>query len=145
MPTNGLLRLLRYLHAIFYKTFLLLLVVVALSTYFITWYRVDGRSMEPTIHHGQWLMVNLIQPKLHAPQVGDIVIVRYSGDHTVNFVKRITGVAGDKVQFKGRDIYLASGEFFVVGDNLQHSTDSRTFGPIKSDQIVGIVLFIPLK
>ena len=76
--------------------------------------------MSPTLNPGQdVLSINwFVNPK-----IGDIVVIKKSG---IEVVKRIEKVDGKKV--------------FVVGDNNDESTDSRDFGPVNMDQIVGKVI-----
>ena len=99
------------------------------------------------------------------PVVGDLVVFRQDSDSGRKFVKRIIGGPGDQVSIIGgvtyvngdilREAYLPSSdydqyyeydalgveEFFVMGDNRAHSTDSREFGPLNIDNVVGVVVF----
>lgn len=79
--------------------------------------------MSPTLHPGQdVLSINwFVNPKM-----GDIVVIKKEGKE---MVKRIEKVMGEKV--------------FVVGDNQDESTDSRDFGPVNIDQVIGKVVYGP--
>jgi len=131
---------LRYLYALIGGAMILLLLFVLLNSYVLTYYRVDGQSMYPTLHNEQLLGVNLLAYVGKDPQPNDVVIVRYAGDHTINFVKRVIAGPGMTVQFQGAPLTLGLKQYFVEGDNRLHSTDSRVFGPIDRSQIVGEVL-----
>jgi signal peptidase I len=100
--------------------------------------------MEPTLHDRQLLAVDLLTYRFREPARGDVVIVTYSGDKRVRFVKRILGVAGDTVMVLDLPIKLEEGQFYVVGDNRDHSTDSRVYGPIGKEQIIGKIAWPPI-
>jgi len=134
-----ILRGLRYAHALFRGVLILLLVLILLNAYFITIFRVDGHSMEETLHDRQLLAVNLTAYWFSLPKKGDVVIVQYAGDTDVRFVKRIVGTPGSTVSYNGISIQLKDDEYFVVGDNRDHSTDSRVYGPVHKKQILGKV------
>ena len=57
----------------------------------------------------------------------------------MRFVKRITALPGDNVFYQGSTYHLGADEYFVEGDNRQHSTDSREYGPIARKDILGKV------
>jgi signal peptidase I len=129
----------RYAHALLGSAFLLFILLITLNAVAITSYTVDGHSMDPTLHDGQHLWVDLLSYRKTTPQMGDVVIVQYAGSRTVRFVKRVKGVPGDTVLVQGEAVTLAADQYYVVGDNLDHSTDSRVYGPILKSQILGKV------
>lgn len=134
-------RLLRYFHALFGGLMWLMLLVLLLNSYVLTIFRVDGISMEPTFSNGQLVPVILNIYRITSPKVGDLVIFKHEGDANVRYVKRVTAVPGDKVILNsGVELILAPGQYFVTGDNRDHSTDSRVFGPVGRDQLIGRVL-----
>jgi signal peptidase I len=131
---------------------------------------VIGLSMYPTVRDQDYLVAARIDYRLHAPQRGDIIIMRDPYDASRDFIKRIIGLPGDRVLIRGGAVYIngrlltepylnheawtqnadwpagqqdggSSGmvipadEYFVMGDNRNHSSDSRLFGPIRRDQI----------
>ena len=135
-----LLKTLRYVHALFRGLVILLFILILTNTYLITVQRVDGHSMDPTLKNGQLLPVNLTAYWFKAPQTNDIVIVRYAGDASIRFVKRIIYGPGENVSYHGSIITLTADQYFVEGDNRDFSTDSRAYGPITKSQIMGKVL-----
>ncbi len=109
-----------------------------------TGYSVKGQSMQPTLRDGQILAVDLVTYRFNSPERGDVVIVTYAGDDRVRFVKRILGLAGDTVMVNGEPVLLEAGQYYVVGDNRDHSTDSRAYGPIGQEQILGKIAWPPV-
>jgi len=131
---------LRYLHALFGGLFALFILFLLVNSFVLTIYTVQGHSMDTTLHTGQRVAVSLISPHLSPPKRNSIIIVSYSGDTAIKFVKRVIGVPGDTVDYRGRKLQLGPDEYFVEGDNRSFSTDSRTYGPVTQDHIVGEVL-----
>lgn len=89
-------------------------------------FRVDDRSMEPTLAAGDFVLVNTWSYKLHGPAKGDLVVVRDPQAPARYLVKRIADLS-------------VSGAY-VVGDNETLSRDSRAFGRVPRDLIVGRVV-----
>lgn len=134
------LRGLRYLH-LFLRGVVLLLVMASLAgNLLLTFFLVDGHSMDPTLHDRQVLPVDLLSYRFRSPRSDEVVILSYAGDRDVRFVKRILGTPGQTVEVGGVTTQLGEDEYFVAGDNREHSTDSRTYGPVRRSQIVGRVL-----
>lgn len=135
--TTLFLRFLRYLHALLGLVFTIFLIYILVSAFFFTAFSVSGKSMDPTLRDGQFLGIDLIGYEFTSPKKGDIVIVAYQGVPSLRFVKRITGMPGDTVIYKDRPLKLGPNQYFILGDNAAHSTDSRVFGPIERSQILG--------
>lgn len=89
-------------------------------------YRVTGASMLPLLQPGDEVLADPRAYRHQVPRVGDIVVARHPYKREVNIIKRVRSVSED-------------GRFFLQGDNLVESTDSRTFGPLLADQILGQV------
>ena len=130
---------------------------------------VSGSSMEPTFHSGEYLIIDELSYHLHAPQRGDVIVFKYPKDTSQYYIKRIIGLPGDEVRvsnghveiidsewpqghvlnepylisnnitFVDTDTKLGSGEYFVLGDNRPNSSDSRYWGPVPTQDIVGKV------
>ncbi|MDI3327135.1 MAG: signal peptidase I [Alicyclobacillaceae bacterium] len=121
---------------------------------------VDGESMEPTLHNGERLVVDKIIYHFKKPNYGDVVIFRYPSDPRQDFVKRVIGLPGDRIEIRNGVVYrngqvlqepyiaeapkasfgpavVPPDHVFVMGDNRNHSKDSR-------DPSVGMVPFANL-
>ena len=122
---------------------------------------VYGQSMEPNLHPNQRLIVDKLSYRLHAPQRNDIVVVDLPEMEEM-LVKRIVALPGETVEVRGGTVYvndvaipepydhdltaydmapltLGPLAYFVMGDNRGNSNDSRSFGPITRDEVVGRV------
>ena len=135
---------------------------------------VSGASMDPTFHNGQYLIVDELSYRLEAPQRGEVIIFRYPKNPKEFFIKRIIGLPGEKVTVEGDTLTitkkdgstlalaepyivnhgngsnttysLTNDEYFVMGDNRPESSDSRVWGPLPRNNIVGraLVRLLPL-
>ena len=131
-----------------------------ITTFLFQNFRVVGASMEPSLHDGEYLIVNKLVYRFRSPQRGDIVVFAFPGDEARDFIKRIVGLPGDKVRIvKGRlkingkrvkEPYLdnrsfsswgpkvlGESEYFVLGDNRDNSSDSRNWGMLPRANIMG--------
>jgi signal peptidase I len=141
------------------------ILVAALIQFFVLEpLRVDGQSMSQTLIHNEFILVSKADYWREEPQRLDVVICRYP-DREDTYVKRVVGIPGDTVEVK-KDVVLVNGtalkeeyitypadynfgpitlkadEYFVLGDNRIHSTDSHIIGPIKRDAILGRVRLV---
>jgi len=127
---------------------------------------VQGPSMEPNFSTGQFLIVSRINYLVAQPQRGDIIVFHYPGNPQEDYIKRVIGLPADVVAIREGRVYvndveldepyinepcdlnhcqdghwvLGVDQFFVMGDNRNHSSDSRAFGPIERRYIVGEAL-----
>jgi len=144
----------------------LALVLYVVIQYAVQTVHVLGSSMYATLHDNDLLVASKISYKLHPPQRGDIVVFKPPDEASRDFIKRIIALPGERIHIAKSVIYIngqvlrepylpekwtynnnwpASGqdqlippdEYFVMGDNRNHSSDSRTFGPIELDSILG--------
>lgn len=142
-----------------------------LLTFFIFWivnslvgrYRIDGNSMNPTLFNGEYLIISNFAYKLDAPERGDIIVFRHPQSE-LNLIKRVIGLPGDTIEVQNGTVrvngaaidepyiqappdYSSSwvvpqGQYFVLGDNRNHSSDSHAWGFLPEDHILGKALVI---
>jgi signal peptidase I len=103
------------------RVFLLIICFLVVSE--IRFATVDGCSMEPTLETGDCVLYSVSKE----PEIGDIVIIAPTIFHGNYMIKRITDISEDKI--------------FVEGDNKPNSYDSRRFGWLDKDLVVGVVVF----
>jgi len=126
---------------------------------------VDGPSMQPNLYYDQRVMAEKITYRLvHGPRRGDVVIIGVPGEEEP-LIKRVVALPGETVEVHGGQAFINSEPLeetwtiqqggldypatlipplhvFVLGDNRGSSRDSRSFGPVLVDQIVGRALFV---
>ncbi len=139
-----------------------------ISRFFLQSVTVVGLSMAPTLADSQHYLLNRWVFHVRSPQRSDVVVIRDPLDNTY-VVKRIVAVAGDSVYLKEGSIYLnghqlsekylpagtrtypnppkneqlftcGANEFFVLGDNRMNSVDSRTYGTVARQNILGLIV-----
>ncbi len=143
--------------------------VFLIRSFLIQPFLVSGASMEPNFSDGNYLIIDEITYRFRSPERGEVVVFRFPKDPSVFFIKRIIGLPGERVVSNGNglvvyqgvkdttgtplaesylphgsikdrfDIWLNNDEYFVLGDNRNFSFDSRSWGPIKRDAIIGVV------
>ena len=126
--------------------------------------RVDGSSMEPTLHTGEFVFVNKVTYKLSQPRRGDVIVFHYPRNPQENYIKRVIGSQGDKVEVRGGKVYVngqnlqepyiaaspnytdtwtvPEGQLFVLGDNRNNSSDSHSWGFVPLDYVIGKATFV---
>lgn len=123
-----------------------LLALALVSGRIVRRYVVEGRSMLRAYEPGERLVVEGISYRLRQPHVGEAVVVRWPhelvrpGTALVD-LKRIAAGPGAEVSVNGQPDFLGRDEWYLVGDNLDESTDSRELGPVRTRHIVGRVWF----
>jgi signal peptidase I len=115
---------------------------------------VEGRSMLPALADRDRVLVSLLAYRVSRPRRGEIVLLRDPSRPGLECIKRIVALPGERVRLEGLSAYvidpqcglsvlagkewqLAEAEYFVVGDNLAHSLDSRAFGPVRRSDLRG--------
>jgi len=137
-----------------------ILIAVLLNLFVVQPTKVRGESMEPTLHTNEYLLVEKISYRLHPPRRGDVVVFKYPRDEAENFIKRVIAVPGDTVEIVSGRVYIngqpivepyllqlprenmppttiPEGKLFVLGDNRLNSNDSRAFGMVTLEEVVG--------
>lgn len=188
--------------------FPVILVVFLLRSFVVEPFRIPSGSMLPSLYIGDFILVNkfayglrlpIVNLKvvtLGEPQRGEVVVFRFPGDESVNYIKRIVGLPGDRISYQGKKIYINGalmeqaiaepsdavgtsefprqstrltehlgvathdifitdrpdhtpseftvppGQYFVMGDNRDHSNDSRFWGPVPERNLVGKAFLI---
>lgn len=125
---------------------------------------VQGSSMQPTFETGDYLIVDQISYDFSKPERGDVVIIRYPENPSRFFIKRIVGLPSETVHINGINVNittksgqsrklnepyiektrasyatttLTDTQYYVMGDNRAESLDSRYFGPLEEEFLVG--------
>jgi signal peptidase I len=111
----------------------------ALAGRLVRRYAVEGRSMLRAYEPGDRLLVEGLSYRMRTPRVGEVVVVRQPGSNGRLDLKRIAAGPGSEVTVKGLPDFLGQDEWYILGDNLDESTDSRELGPVKTRDIVGRV------
>jgi type IV secretory pathway protease TraF len=101
--------------------------------------RVTGRSMTPALRPGSLVMVNPRAFGRRLPRRHELVAARPRALDGRAVVKRLVGLPGESVQLEQRRWQLAADEFFLLGDRPEDSVDSRRFGPVSADELLGPV------
>lgn len=134
-----------------------LLVRVALQNF-----KVEGESMMPNLHNGEYILVNKVDYLLHGPQRNDIIVFRAvpAGYPNRDFIKRVVGLPGETIQIKNDTVYIngtalkenyahmpmnytfpkstiPQGDYFVLGDNRSNSEDSHMWHWLPKKYIIG--------
>ncbi|HEX9681237.1 MAG TPA: signal peptidase I [Anaerolineales bacterium] len=126
--------------------------------------RVEGNSMEPSLHDGEFVVVNRLAYRWSEPTRGDIVVFRFPLDPERRFIKRIIGLPGDTLRVEGGRVfvdgvpleepYIAAQprytgqwtvgpqEVFVLGDNRNNSSDSQNWGMLPFEDILGKAILV---
>ncbi|TSC87720.1 MAG: signal peptidase I [Microgenomates group bacterium Gr01-1014_7] len=134
-------------------------------------HKVSGQSMFPTMHNGDFLITEKISYRLGDPKHGQIVVLKNPREESQDFIKRIIAIPGDTIRLENNAIFLNGGllnepylppgtptrgesflregntftvpsnQYFVIGDNREHSSDSREFGPVGREKLIGRGLF----
>lgn len=123
---------------------------------------VRGSSMAPRIHDGDRILIDHVSYLFDPVKPGDIVVLKYPLDPSVDYIKRVIGLPGDEVVLEGghvwvngvevqepyvddpdpltrMTVHVKAAHFFVLGDNRQRSCDSREFGLVPQDYVRGKV------
>ncbi|MBL1434319.1 signal peptidase I [Candidatus Wolfebacteria bacterium] len=146
--------------------FLATLIVIPFRLFIAQPFVVQGASMEPTYMDSEYLIIDQLTYKFNEPKRGDVITFRYPKDPSVFFIKRIVGLPGETVvvddetvtittpgvgtiqlvepyaKFDGplfgrQSLTLGVDEYYVLGDNRPRSADSRVWGVLPKENIMG--------
>jgi signal peptidase I len=147
-----------------------LIISLAISAFIIIFIyqpvKVEGVSMMPLLEDQERIFVNKFVYRLEPIERGDIVVFHYPRDPSKSYIKRVIGVAGDRVRIEGGQVYVNDepleesyvppaytdvqpyaeitvppNYYFVLGDHRSKSSDSREFGPVNQSYIYGKAVF----
>ncbi len=157
-----------YIEALIISVGLAALIIAFVAQSFL----VEGSSMEPSLHHGQRLLVEKVTYRFTEPKRGQVVVFRYPGDQRRKFIKRVIGLPGDEIAIKNGFLYVnglrldenyingptygtysaptfgpvlvPEGHYFVLGDNRRNSDDSRypDVGFVPKKNLIGRALVV---
>lgn len=189
--------------------FPVILVVFVLRSFIVEPFRIPSGSMLPSLHIGDFILVNKFSYGIRLPVVnkkiidtgsphrGDVMVFRFPRDESINYIKRVVGLPGDRVVYEGKKLYIngqlmpqqeaggytvqqdgelmyeasrhieklddvthdillsprpdygptppfvvPAGQYFVMGDNRDHSNDSRYWGFVPEENLVGRAFLI---
>lgn len=143
-----------------------LALIIFLAIHFsIQNYTVNDHNMEPGLHSGQFVLVNRLVYLFHSPERGDVIVFQEPDNPGTDLIKRIIGLPGDTVKWDGTNVWVdgaklnepyitkasnynantvmpGPNQYFVMGDNRPNSKDSRSFGVVPKDYIVGKAVLV---
>ncbi|NOZ54241.1 MAG: signal peptidase I [Gammaproteobacteria bacterium] len=188
--------------------FPVILIVLLLRSFLIEPFRIPSGSMMPTLLDGDFILVNKFTYgirlpvvdkkiiKIGEPQRGDVIVFRYPNEPSIDYIKRVVGLPGDKITYLNKQLYVndvlmgqvdegaydasgagiamagaklklenlgemkhhilisndkpimnieltvESGQYFVMGDNRDNSNDSRFWGTVPEENLVGRAFMI---
>jgi signal peptidase I len=154
----------------FLELFIFFLFIIPIRLFVFEPFFVQGKSMEPNYFSFDYLIVDKISYLFIEPRRGDVIVFKPPFNDKVYYIKRIIGLPGEKVVIENskiiiynkdhpngfelkedylqghytsgfKEITLGKDEYFVLGDNREISSDSRSWGPVKRERIVGRVFF----
>lgn len=143
-----------------------ILIVIPIRIFIAQPFIVSGASMDETFHSGDYLIVDQVTYYFEKPSRGDVIIFRYPKDPSKFFIKRVIGLPGDTITIENATVTieneahpdgfvldepyingmtpapllteeLGEREYFVMGDNRDRSSDSRSWGVLQEERIIG--------
>lgn len=148
---------------------LAVLIVVPIRAFIAQPFVVEGESMYPTFKDSDYLIIDEFSYRFSDPERGDVIVFRYPNNPSVFYIKRIIGLPGETVRIERGtvtvtatsgeavtlsepyvvnedatytlDATLGQEQYFVMGDNRPRSSDSRVWGPLPKEDIMGRAFF----
>lgn len=152
---------------LFTLALLIVVIVIPIRVFVVSPFIVDGDSMHPTFENLDYLIVDEIVYRFADPKRGDVIVFRYPPDPSIFYIKRVIGLPGETVSINRgvvsiaradgsrttltepyvvvedatytKSVTLNDGEYFVMGDNRPSSSDSRVWGPLSREDVIGRV------
>lgn len=147
------------------ETVALTLLIFLVIRFVIQSYRVDGPSMRPGLSTNEYVLVNKVAYLFHVPERGEVIVFHAPPDTSKDFIKRVIGVPGDVIRTDSTDVWVDGkklkepyisipanptaqtwtvppNDYFVMGDNRDVSDDSRYWGYVPKDFIVGKAVMV---
>lgn len=134
-------------------------------------HKVSGNSMVPIFHNGDYILTDKLSYRLGNPRRGDVIVLKNPRDESQDFIKRIIALPSETIRIDENFVYISGellkepylppgtntsagtfltektavkagpNQYFVLGDNRSHSSDSRAWGGVTKEEIVGKVFF----
>lgn len=134
-------------------------------------HKVSGSSMVPTFRTGDYLITEKVSYRLASPKRGDIIVLKNPRDESQDFIKRIIALPGDDIKVERNSVFIngqlfpepylpkdtptrpgafltegntvkaGPNQYLVFGDNREHSSDSREWGGVTKEEIIGKAFF----
>lgn len=138
-----------------------LIIVLLINAFLAQATRVEGQSMEPNLHNNERLIIEKVSYRLRPPERGEIVVLHIPGrESSAPLIKRVVGLPGESVEIHDGKVYIQGkvldepyltqmtygnmparvvppDHVFLLGDNRNASNDSRFFGMVPFEEIVG--------
>ncbi|HEU5381807.1 MAG TPA: signal peptidase I [Ktedonobacteraceae bacterium] len=153
------------------ETIVLTLLMFLVIRFAVQNFNVEGTSMEPNLHNTELILVDKWTYLFHPPARGDVIVFKAPPHPDMDYVKRVIGIPGDVITIQGttvivdgvtlKEVYVdprnqgnlfayknitnmkvPPGDYFVLGDNRQVSSDSRDWGFVPQQNIVGRAAFV---
>lgn len=151
-------------------------IFVVVYAFLIRPFQVTGQSMHPTFQNGEYVFTNLLSQRFGPLDRGDVIVFKAPPSEDKDYIKRIIGIPGDRVKIENGKVYLngsllqepyiapdirtdargfaqegnevtvSEDTYFVMGDNRPFSSDSRDWGLVPFDKVIGksAVVYWPL-
>ena len=141
------------------ETILLMLLLFWVVNFFTGRFKIDGQSMDPTMQSGEYIIVNKFAYRFGEPERGEIIVLHAPRNPNRDFIKRVIGIPGDTIVIENQTVsvngvvidepYILApptysgtwtvpeGEYYVLGDNRNNSSDSHQWGFLPEANIVG--------
>lgn len=137
------------------------ILALVIKTFVFQFYYIPSGSMEPTLQINDKILVTKYSYKLKEPERGEIIVFEYPYDKKLSYIKRLIGLPGEQIQIKDSQLYVddvlveenylpegltfedfgpvqvPEGQYFMLGDNRNHSSDSRVWGFVDKDLLIG--------